>query len=268
MVLILFLLAAVFLPLYPLSMPIAWLLQRVDDDPGPARQLAMPGAKAALMLAWPLIGAGLLAAALALSDNDGARLLPVFAVWGGATSILYAFRLLSARDAHIWISQLFISALALVWVGAAHGVPALLPAIGLTVSLMPLLFLFRELGRRFGIARSGLYPGLGMRLPLFSALFTVAVLMAVAVPPAPSFFAVAHLAVGGVAAREALTLIPVGLSWLLWTWAGVNLLSGIVFGRPREDLVYHDVGRAQALQVGAGMAMLALFGLWLVEVAL
>jgi hypothetical protein len=267
MTLLLLLLAAVFLPLYPLSMLTTSLLQRGAPDAAPSR-LGSARAKAALMILWPVLGTGLLSAALALADERSEGMLTALAVWGGATSVLYAFRLLSARDAHIWMSQLFASALALIWVGAAHGVSPLLPALGLAAPMLPLLFLFRELSTRFGIARSGLYRGLGLRMPLFSGLFIVAALMAVAVPLSPSFFAIAEVAMGGVAANEALTLVPVGLSWLLWTWAGVNLLSGIVFGVPREDLIYNDMARPAALRFAAGMAALALLGLLLVEVAL
>jgi len=62
-----------------------------------------------------------------------------------------------------------------------------------------------------------------------------------------------------------LTLLPVSLSWLLWTWAGINLLTGIVFGTPREDLSYADLSRRQALSYAAGILALSLFGIVLVE---
>jgi hypothetical protein len=62
-----------------------------------------------------------------------------------------------------------------------------------------------------------------------------------------------------------MTLAPLSLSWLLWTWAGVNLLTGIVFGTPREDLSYVDLGRRDATLYGFGMLALSLFGIVLVE---
>jgi hypothetical protein len=267
MTLALFILAALFLPLYPFSMLSTALLQSGSTEGLRRSALHAPRTKALLILGAPLLGAALLTLALSRSEGGGA-LLPVFALWGGLTSLLYAFRMLSAKDAHIWVSQLYVSALALIWVGAAHGVSPLLPALGLAASLLPLLFLLQTLMHRFGIARSGLYPGLGKRMPLFALLFTVAVLMAAAVPVSPSFFAVAELAFGGVAANELLTLIPISLSWLLWTWAGINLLTGIVFGLPREDLAYADIEYGRAASVGAGMLALAVLGILLMELAL
>jgi hypothetical protein len=62
-----------------------------------------------------------------------------------------------------------------------------------------------------------------------------------------------------------MTLAPLSLSWLLWTWAGVNLLNGIVFGTPREDLSYVDLGRRDATLYGCGILALSLFGIVFAE---
>ena len=256
----LFLLAGLCLPLFPLSMAVNRLLQR-EPEAGQAR----PAAKALLLVALPLAGVLLVQLGLVLAGDGAGWLISAFALWGGLTSLLYAFRMLSARDGRIWLGQLYTSALALVWVGVAHGVPPLLPALGLGASLLPLWFLLDGLTRRFGIARTGLYPGLGLCMPRFAALFIVAVLVAVAVPFSPGFFAIAELAFGGVGAHELLTLVPLSVAWLFWTWAGINLLSGIVFGEPRADLDYVDLDRRAALVHGGGMLALALFGLLLVE---
>lgn len=261
--LLLFLAAGLLLPLFPLSIGVNLLLQRANGS-----RLSSPLTQAGLILLMPLVGVGLIALGLELADGDAASLMTVFALWGGATSLFYAFRMLSARDGRIWLAQLYTSALALIWVGIAHEVPPLLPALGLALPLLPLLFLFDSLARRFGIARVGLYPGLGLRMPRFSSLFVIAVLFAVAVPFSPGFFAIADLAFGGVGRNQLITLMPLGLSWLLWTWAGVNLLSGIVFGIPRDDLRHRDLNPAGAIAQGVGMLALAIFGLFLVEVAL
>lgn len=258
-----FLAAGCCLPLYPLSIGINRVIQAQPADA--ARRPAQPQVKALVLLVAPLVGVLLVVLGRRLAGDTGAWLLDVFALWGGLTSLLYAFRLLSARDGQIWIGQLYTSALALVWVGVAHDVPPLLPALGLAASLLPLWFLLEGLTRRFGIARTGLYPGLALRMPRFAALFIVAVLVAVAVPFSPGFFAVADLAFGGIGANELLTLVPLSLAWLLWTWAGINLLTGIVFGEPRGDLDYADLDGRAVLVHGGGMVLLALFGLVLVE---
>jgi NADH:ubiquinone oxidoreductase subunit 4 (subunit M) len=256
--------AGIFLPLYPLSIAANLLLKRQSPLEG-SDPLAGPAFKALAIVLMPLAGVALVALGLSLAGDSAGRLAIGFAVWGGLTSVFYAFRLLSARDGKIWIAQLYSSALALVWVGIVHGVPLLLPAVGLALSLLPLLFLLSYLTRRFGIARVGLYPGLSSRMPVFSALFVAAVLVAVAVPFSPAFFAIADLAFGGAAANELIPLAPISLSWLLWTWAGVNLIAGIVFGMPRDDLAYVDLDRRAAVLHGAGMLLLSLFGIFLVE---
>ena len=259
----LFLLAGFCLPLFPLSTAVNRFVQR--QPAGTDERLAAARTKALVLLGLPLVGVLLAQTGLWAAGGSGGWLVDVFALWGGLTSLLYAFRLLSARDGQIWIGQLYSSALALVWVGVAHDVPPLLPALGLAASLLPLWFLLDDLNGRFGIARTGLYPGLGLRMPRFSALFVAAVLVAVAIPFSPGFFAVADLAFGGAGANELLTLLPLSLAWLLWTWAGINLLTGIVFGEPRGDLDYVDLDRRAVLVRGGGMVVLALFGLVLVE---
>ncbi|MGB5734982.1 MAG: hypothetical protein WBM40_11140 [Thiohalocapsa sp.] len=261
---LLFLLAGLFLPLYPLSIGANLLLKR-QVGVGDTDLLSRPSVKIAAIILMPLMGVGLMSLGLTLTDGDATTLTTAFAIWGGLTSLLYAFRLLSVRDGKIWIAQLYSSALALIWVGVAHQVPPLLPALGLALSLLPLSLLLVRLTRQFGIARVGLYPGLGLRMPMFSLLFVPAVLVAVAVPFSPGFFAIADLAFGGAGNNELLTLVPLSLSWLLWTWAGVNLLTGIVFGTPREDLSYTDLSRRDALLYAAGILVLSLFGIVLVE---
>lgn len=275
---LLLLTAGIFLPLYPLSaLPNAWLQGRAKSASrtplaeGPAAERAGRGRvwlEASLLVLLPLIGVGLVRLALADQDPAQISLLPWLAVWGGLTSVLYAFRLLSAKDGQIWIAHLYTSALALIWVGIAYGLDPLLPALGLSVSLLPLLFLLEQLTRRFGIARSGLYPGLCAAMPVFGHLFIAAVLTAIAVPFSPSFFAIAALAFGGVAAHALIVLLPLGLSWLLWSWAGVNLLNGIVWGAPRDDLVYRDLAQRPAWTLAGAMLALGVFGIVLVEIAL
>ncbi len=261
---LLYLFAGLFLPLYPLSIGANLLLQKgAESDRLPI--WARLSLKAAAIVLMPLIGVWLLNLAVSRGTSDDAEMVSAFALWGGLTSVLYAFRLLTARDGQIWVGQLYTSALALVWVGFAHGVAPLLPALGLATSLLPLVFLMGVLTRRFGIARVGLYPGLGVRMPVFSALFVAAVLVAVAVPFSPAFFAIADIAFGGVGSNELMTLIPLSLAWLLWTWAAINLLTGIVFGAPREDLAYTDLKRRDALLHGGGMLALSVFGIVLVE---
>jgi hypothetical protein len=161
-----FLLAGLFLPLYPLSIVANLFLKRQSPLEG-SDPLAGPAVKALAIVLMPLAGVALVTLGLSLAGDSAVRLTAGFAVWGGLSSVLYAFRLLSARDGKIWIAQLYCSALALVWIAIPQGLPPLLPAVGLALSLLPLTVLLSYLTKRFGIARVGLYPGLSSRMPVF-----------------------------------------------------------------------------------------------------
>lgn len=272
MTIALLVIAGLFLPLYPLNAGANVLLQgpangawsHLADGPPWWREA---GFMALILVLFPLLGSGLVLLAMGLGEPRPG-VLGVFGVWGGLTSLLYAFRLLSAQDGAIWLSHLFSSALALVWVGIACGLDPLLPALALSVSLLPLLFLLAQLQRRFGIARSGLYPGLCCPMPRFSGGFVLAVLAAIAVPFSPAFFAIAAIAIAGIGADAAVALVPVMLSWLLWTWAGVNLFDGILWGTPRDDLTYRDLDLSPAFGTIAGLVVLAGLGVLFLELAL
>lgn len=98
MTLALLLLAGFFLPLYPLSvLPNALLQGQLSTDAaGRSGRRPGPGSKIAVLLIFPIVGVGL--ATLAMNMGASETGLPaLFGIWGGLTSVLYAFRLLSAR---------------------------------------------------------------------------------------------------------------------------------------------------------------------------
>lgn len=211
------LIAALFLPLYPLSAPFNALLAR----------LRLPFARFVLLLAWPQIGVALLAQA--------GTAVPTWLVgWALLSAALYALRLLTCRDLGRAAGYLETSATALTWgpAAAAASVESL-ALFAFWMSLPPALMTLLDgmLARRFGAAYAGLCPGLGGALPRLSALLVATVLAAVATPPFPGFFALLGLLgrLGGMAA------VVVLLIWLSWAWAAVRLLQGFVAGTCRED---------------------------------
>lgn len=213
----LLLIAALFLPLYPLSVPFNVLLAR----------LRQPSVRFVLLLLWPQIGVLLLQQAQAA--------VPAWLVgWALLSAALYAVRLLTCRDLGRAAGYLATSATALTWGLAAGtaGVEQLVQfAFWMSLPAALVTLLDGMLAGRFGAAYAGLCPGLGGALPRFAALLVVTMLAAVATPPFPGFFALLGLmhGLGGQAAVAVLVI------WLVWAWAAVRLLQGFVAGTCRVD---------------------------------
>lgn len=209
-------LAAVFLPLYPLSIPQNLLVLRLKHS----------WLRAILLLVWPQIGVSLLDGTLSGMSNG-------MVIWAMTSAGFYALRLLTVRDLGLWASMLVSSALALIWGLAANGVDVWslrLFALSFSVPAALLVLLAGQLTRRFGAAYSGLYGGLADSQPRLAALLVLSVLAAVATPLFPGFFAMLTL----------LHKLDWGfdfgllLIWLLWSWAGFVLLQGFLFGTCRR----------------------------------
>lgn len=240
----LLLLAALFLPLFPLSIVWHALSARVRH----------PLWRAAFLLAWPQIGVSLLPAA--------AQAIPSwFTAWALASAGLYALRLVTVRELARWAAFLASSALALTWALAAAGVAKpWLFALCLSLPAALLALLDGPLSSRFGAAYAGLPGGLAERLPRLAGVLSAVVLAAVATPPFPGFFLMLDLMT-----RLALpAAIAVLLVWLIWGWAAVRLLQGFVFGGANRPVpAVGDLGRAAALGYAGTLAVCVVAGLYL-----
>lgn len=240
----LWLAAAFFLPLFPLSMALNAVLARLRN----------PVARAVLLLLWPQIGVLLLQMA---PHGAPAYFLP----WALSTAGLYALRLLTVRDMGLWASFLATSALALVWtlVDAGAGRATLhLSAFWLGLPPALLALLTGPLTRRFGAAYAGVQDGLIGSLPRLSGVLAMTVLAAVATPPFSGFFALLGIlhALDWPAALGVLTI------WLLWGWAATRLLQGFIFGAGRP-VAQADIGWAPTLAVASLLGVFAAAGLYL-----
>lgn len=229
----LYLLAGLFLPLFPFSMVFNALY-------GTTRSLAL---RVVLVLVWPQIGLALVSAAAA-PVPDWAVALALF------TSALYAFRALALRDVGQWTGFLATSLWAVLWLKStrgAHPVPIHLHALGLSAPLFLLALLTAGLERRFGAAFTGLPGGLAQQLPRFSAVLVGVILAVVATPLFPAFSTMLTVIVNTVPAMPLAALVLLGI-WLLWTWCGARLLQGLVVGPASEDPAQAGV---QDLSLGA-----------------
>lgn len=210
-----YLLAALFLPLFPLSVVFNSLLRR----------LRQPFLRGLLLLIWPQLGLTLV---LALPGPRPDWLLP----WALLSSALYAFRALTLREVNLWSGFLACSLWGLLWlVLDTHSgeTAARLHALGLSAPLLLLSLLAGGLERRVGAAYAGLPGGLARSLPRFSGILVMVVLAAVATPLFPPFATMLGLMLATVPARPG-TALALGGIWLLWSWAGARLLQGLVVG--------------------------------------
>lgn len=237
------LIAALFLPLFPLSIALNAALMR----------LRAPVARAALLLVWPQLGAALLAALPAVPD--------VFAAWALSSAAFYALRLLTVRDLGLWAGFSACSALALTWNLAAAGAGAAelhLFAFWFSLPAALLALLTGPIARRLGAAYAGLHGGLAGQLPRLSGVLVALVLAAVATPPFPGFFAMLYL-LTGLGALAALGVLAV---WLVWGWAATRLMQGFVTGSG-APAAGGDLARSGALAYAAALGVFAAAGLYL-----
>lgn len=236
------LIAALFLPLFPLSIVLN----------GALAWLRGPVARCVLLLAWPQLGVALLQAAQ--------QPVPQFLVpWALATAGFYALRLLTVRDMSQWAGFFATSALALTWALAAGGAGWMdLHAFAFWFSLPSALMalLARPLARRFGAAYAGLQGGLVGSLPRLSGVLAVTVLAAVATPPFPGFFALLQL----LHVLDPAGAVGVLAIWLVWGWAATRLLQGFIFGA-EHAVPRGDIGRAATLAYAGAIAGFAIAGL-------
>ena len=223
MTLLIYLLAALFLPLFPFSMLFNVLYAR----------LRHPLVRGVLLLIWPQIG---LAIVFASGFTHFESVSNGFLAWALATSLLYAFRALVLRELGLWTSFVATSSWALLWILLANGPDAFqlrVISFGISAPLVLMALLGAGLEQRFGAAYLGLYGGLAQSIPRFTGVLVVVVLAIVATPLFPTFFAMLSMIVKTVP-ETPIIAFGVGIVWLLWSWAGARVLQGLIVGPHHE----------------------------------
>lgn len=243
MTMVLLLLAAIFLPLFPFSAVLDAIMRRLPH----------PAARATVLLVWPPVGVYLVKAA--------AIVIPGWLVaWAVATSALYAFRMLTARDLQVWATLLATSSYALIWaLAAAHAPPGLCLqfAFGFSVPAALLVLLAASFARRLDAAYGGLHGGLGSVLPRLSTLLVLTLLAATATPPFPAFFAL----LGMLLKLAPWALGSVLLIWLIWAWGATRIMQCFVYG-PRRAHDISDIAQRSTLLYGAAIVVLVVAGIY------
>lgn len=217
-----YLLAALFLPLFPLSMIFNLVYAR----------LRQPALRVILLLGWPHAGLLLVSAT--------AQAIPAWLAWWGLlTALLYGLRALSLRDLGLWSGFVATSSWALLWImlyagNALQQVHAYALSFGIPLAM--LILLGGGLERRFGAAFAGVHGGLAQTMPRFAGVLVLVILAIVATPLFPAFFAMLAAMINTVPIAPLLAL-GVATVWLLWSWAGARLLQEFIVGPAHEEPV-------------------------------
>lgn len=244
--------AALFLPLFPLGMVFNALYQRVR----------IVWLRVALLLAWPLPGVWIL--------QTATPIIPDWVVyWALFSAVLYGFRAVVVKEFGVWIGFLATSTWALNWIALEFGVALdelVLHALAFSLPLSLLAILVAELERRYESAFTGIISGLAQAQPRLSGLFVVAMLAAIGSPLFPAFFSMLDIITHTV---TALPVIAVGVVtvWLLWSWSGIRLLQELLVGSASQ-VRHDDISHGFTTIYGASLVVLIIGGLYLSGVLL
>ncbi len=241
------LLAALFLPLFPFSMVFNRLFARIDNT----------WLRIALLIGWPAAGLSILLAAEATPPAWVAH-------WSVATALLYAFRALTLRDLPLWLGHIATSAWVLLWLPIvfADADTSLAPQLtAFSVPLALLAWLTGHLEKIFGAAYAGALGGLAIEVPRLAGLLVVVVLAAIGTPLFPGFFALLGM-INDLLPAQPVTAIGVLLVWMLWAWAGMRILQGLVVGAS-DTRTRSDIGWLHAGALSATLVIFAMGGIWL-----
>lgn len=217
------LIVAIFLPLFPLSMGFNLVFSKLQH----------PILRIALLVVWPLIG-------LVLAQKFELQVAPELLVWSLLSSVLYALRMLALRDMNLWISFMATSVWALLWIPLSEGYhfdSLWLDAMGFSTPLIALVIVAELLRRRFGAAYADIYGGLAHGLPRLAMVMVLSTLAAIATPVFPGFFTMLSILMMAAPA----TVVSMLLIWLVWSWAGIRLLHGFIFGDHNYDASIKDI---------------------------
>ena len=243
-----FLLIGLFLPLFPLSIGFNFLLGKIKSSLLKSTVLAL----------WPLLG-------LSLFSQLDIQPPTWVLFWAALTSLLYAYRLLSERDINTWAGFFATSAWSLFWI------PLLLSesdikilmiyALGFGIPMSMVLVLANELKQRFDIAYTHLYGGLSQTMPKFSWILIVTILASIATPIFPSFFIMLKMLIWVTPMTNPTIAIIVLLIWLIWSWAGINVIQGLVVGPAGQQREVKDLSNGLVWNFTLILAILATAGL-------
>ncbi|WP_455201595.1 hypothetical protein [Kaarinaea lacus] len=244
--------AALFLPLFPLGMVFNALFQRVR----------IVWLRVALLLAWPLPGVWIL--------QTATPVIPDWIVyWALFSAMLYGFRAVVVKEFGVWIGFLATSSWALNWIALGFGVKPdelILHVLAFSLPLSLLAILVAEVERRYESAYVGIVSGLAQAQPRLSGLFVIAMLAVIGSPLFPAFFSMLDTITHTVTVLPAIA-VGIVTVWLLWSWSGIRLLQDLLVGSA-TPVSHKDVSYGVTMTYGSSLVVLIIGGLYLSGVLL
>ena len=244
--------AALFLPLFPLGMIFNALFQRVR-----AAYL-----RVLMLLAWPLPGVWIL--------HNATFVVPDWVIyWALFSAMLYGFRAVVIKEFGMWIGFLATSTWALNWIALAFGVrldQLVLHTLAFSLPLSLLAILVAELERRYQSAYTGVICGLAQAQPRLSGLFVVAMLAVIGSPLFPAFFSMLDTITHTMIVLPAIA-VGVVVVWLLWSWSGIRLLQDLLVG-PGTPVSHKDISFGVTMTYGSSLVVLIIGGVYISGVLL
>ena len=244
--------ATLFLPLFPMSMVFNAVFQRAGSG----------WLRATVLLLWPLPGIWLL--------NEIAPQLPNWLIiWASFTAVLYGFRTVVIKDINIWTGFLATSAWSLVWLSLLAGVSvekALIYVMAFSLPLVLLLLLVAEVERRYESAYAGVVSGLALAQPKLAGSIVLAMLAVIGSPLFPSFFAMLSNVTHTIIFHPAIAFVFVFV-WLIWSWSSMRLSQELLVGKAqlnRND----DIGTLLTVVYAGLLLSLIVAGVYVSEVLL
>lgn len=241
-------LAALFLPLFPMSMVFNAVYQH----------LPIPFLRFIMILFWPLPGIWIL-------QNFSVQLPDWLMYWALATAMLYAFRAVAVKELGMWSGFLATSAWALSWViYIANDVGKEMMNLHILAFALPLALmslLVGEVIHRYESAYAGIVSGVAQAQPRLSGLIIIVMMAAIASPLFPGFFTMLQI-INSLVIAYPILAIGLLLIWLIWSWSGIRLLQSLLVGQPLP-VKYRDISRLRALAYAVLILLLLLSGLYL-----
>ncbi len=155
------------------------------------------------------------------------------------TSVVYTLRLIALSELSDWLLYYYVAVMSLAWLNTEK---MLFFVIAFAFPLIAINFLLLHLKSLFGTTHVRAIRGLAEVMPTFSLLTFVSLISALAIAPAYSFFVLYRV----FESLNPLLAVLLLFEWVVWSWAGFKLFSGVLFGTPREDLPYEDLSSQEA----------------------
>lgn len=232
--------AAIFLPLFPLSALFNFLSSKVDDF----------RFRIVLIILWPLCGVAILASSTTEIPDW------VFS-WSIASALLYAFRSLVLKDLKRWNIYMSISAFSLIWIGfsADNSFNVWLTAFAFIVPFLFSCWVIHQVFIRFGGTYAGPIHSLATDMPHLSSLLIFSVLAIIATPIFPGFFSMIGLTQLTLQ-LPLFTTIGILCTWLIWTWSGIRLIQGFIVGHGSKPSLNERIDVAESTTIATLIPMI------------